>query len=43
VVDVARGEQNRLAIACSSCEAVGPPAEVSRAKEALDRWNRRAD
>jgi Lar family restriction alleviation protein len=42
VVDVSQGERNRLAILCNSCEAMGPPVDVSRAKEALDRWNRRA-
>jgi len=43
VVELTHAERNRLAIACGSCEAIGPPAEVSRAREALERWNRRVD
>jgi len=43
VVELTNAERNRLAIACSSCEAIGPPAEISHAREALDRWNRRAE
>ena len=43
VIELAHGERNRVAIACGSCEAIGPPAEVARAKEALDRWNRRSE